>query len=71
LKHIEASMFSSKAAAVLGSDALGAPTVLAANGMVCLGTSSGKVAVYSFKQSLHCVCGNDAIGTEASLLHRS
>jgi vacuolar protein sorting-associated protein 8 len=65
LRQIEETIFgaaSSKAAAVLGAADIGTPTVLAANGMICLGTSSGKVVVLGFKQTLQCVCGNDASG---------
>lgn len=48
-----------KAASVLGA---GAPTVLAANGLVCIGTSNGKTLVFDFKQTLRCVCGSDTLG---------
>ena len=37
--------------------------MLAANGLICIGTESGKIYVYDFKQTLKCVCGNDALGT--------
>jgi vacuolar protein sorting-associated protein 8 len=46
-----------KASAVLGAEDAGAPTVLAANGFICVGTESGRVFVFDFKQSLKCVCG--------------
>ncbi|KAJ7770202.1 Golgi CORVET complex core vacuolar protein 8-domain-containing protein [Mycena maculata] len=51
-----------KASSVLGPPSLGAPTVLAANGLICIGTDNGTICVYDFKQSLKCVCGNDAAG---------
>lgn len=53
---------SHKASAVLGSIALGSPTVLAANGLICIGTDSGRVFVFDFKQTLRCICGNDGSG---------
>lgn len=51
-----------KASTVLGSLALGSPMVLAANGLVCVGTDSGRIFVFDFKQTLKCICGNDGIG---------
>ncbi|KAF7288694.1 Lateendosome to vacuole transport-family protein [Mycena chlorophos] len=51
-----------KASSLLGASALGTPTVLAANGLVCIGTDGGLIAVYDFKQSLKCVCGSEATG---------
>lgn len=59
---------STKANSVLGAPLYGAPTVLAANGMVCVGTDSGKVLVFDFKQNLICVCGEDNSGKIYSLL---
>ena len=53
---------STKANSVLGAPIYGSPTVLAANGMVCVGTDSGKVLVFDFKQNLICVCGDDNSG---------
>ncbi|KAL5523736.1 hypothetical protein ACEPAG_7909 [Sanghuangporus baumii] len=47
-----------KASAVLGSPDLGSPTVLAANGLICIGTDTGRVFVFDFKQELKCICGN-------------
>lgn len=46
-----------KAAALLGTPSIGSPTVLAANGYICVGADDGKVYVYDFKQVLKCVCG--------------
>jgi hypothetical protein len=51
-----------KASAVLGSPTSGSPTVLAANGLICLGTSTGKIYVYDFRQTLKCICGDDSSG---------
>lgn len=53
---------SAKASAVLGSLAFGSPMVMAANGLVCIGTDSGRIFVFDFKQTLKCICGNDASG---------
>ena len=41
-----------KANAVLGTQAMGSPTVLSANGMICVGTDAGRVFVFDFKQRL-------------------
>jgi hypothetical protein len=54
-----------KAYAVLGSPGLGSPMVLAANGLVCIGTDAGKICVYDFKQTLKCICGDDSSGTSS------
>ncbi|KAJ7096273.1 Golgi CORVET complex core vacuolar protein 8-domain-containing protein [Mycena epipterygia] len=51
-----------KASSLLGPSSLGAPTVVAANGLICIGTDNGTICVYDFKQSLKCVCGNDVAG---------
>jgi len=53
---------SAKASAVLGSLAFGSPMVMAANGLVCIGTDSGRIFVFDFKQTLKCICGSDASG---------
>ncbi|KAH0827902.1 Golgi CORVET complex core vacuolar protein 8-domain-containing protein [Lanmaoa asiatica] len=50
----------SKSAIVLGASNLGSPTVLAANGLICIGTDVGRIFVFDFKQTLLCICGNDA-----------
>lgn len=52
-----------KASAILGSPALGSPLVLAANGMICVGTDTGRIFVYDFQQTLKCVCGDNTSGT--------
>lgn len=62
LRTIEDNIFpkqSQKAAALLGAPAAGSPTVLAANGLVCVGSESGSVFVFDFKQTLRCMCGVD------------
>jgi hypothetical protein len=51
-----------KASAVLGTPSLGSPTVLTANGMVCVGTDNGSVFVFDFKQTLKCICGSSDSG---------
>ncbi|KAF9227315.1 hypothetical protein BS17DRAFT_775267 [Gyrodon lividus] len=49
----------SKAALLLGASNLGSPMVLAANGLICVGTDAGRIFVFDFKQTLLCICGND------------
>ncbi|KAL4252775.1 VPS8 family protein [Abortiporus biennis] len=60
-----------KASAVLGSPLVGSPTVIAANGLICVGTDSGKILVFDFKQNLKCVCGeggaSDSVGPVTAL----
>ncbi|KAH9028763.1 Golgi CORVET complex core vacuolar protein 8-domain-containing protein [Lactarius pseudohatsudake] len=51
---------SNKAQAVLGAAAVGTPTVLAANGLICVGMDNGRILVFDFKQTLKCVCGDPA-----------
>ncbi|XP_006461129.1 hypothetical protein AGABI2DRAFT_221648 [Agaricus bisporus var. bisporus H97] len=46
---------------VLGTQRFESPTVLAANGYVCIGTSDGKILVYDFRQNLQCVCAVTAL----------
>ncbi|KAH7874770.1 Golgi CORVET complex core vacuolar protein 8-domain-containing protein [Lentinula edodes] len=55
------SAYSSKASSVLGT-ALGTPTVLSANGLICVGTDDGKICVYDFRQTLKCICYNPHAG---------
>lgn len=47
-----------KVAHLIGAPNFGSPTVLAANGMICIGTDSGKILVFDFKQNLKCVCSS-------------
>ncbi|KAG5650521.1 hypothetical protein H0H81_011939 [Sphagnurus paluster] len=49
-----------KLSSVLGAPLLGTPTVLAANGLICVGTDQGRICVYDFKQTLKCICGSEA-----------
>lgn len=51
---------SNKAQAVLGAGVVGTPTVLAANGLICVGMDNGRILVFDFKQTLKCVCGDPA-----------
>ncbi|KAH9929603.1 Golgi CORVET complex core vacuolar protein 8-domain-containing protein [Epithele typhae] len=51
-----------KTSALFGIQSSGSPTVMAANGLICVGTDSGRVLVFDFKQTLKCVCGSDASG---------
>ncbi|KAF9529342.1 Golgi CORVET complex core vacuolar protein 8-domain-containing protein [Crepidotus variabilis] len=53
---------SQKASSMLGAPLLGSPTVLAANGLICVGTSEGKVVVYDFNQTLLCFCDSNISG---------
>ncbi|KAG6841894.1 hypothetical protein C0991_005624 [Blastosporella zonata] len=65
LSNISEHMYNSltqKLSSVLGAPMLGTPTVLAANGLICIGTDQGKICVYDFKQRLKCVCKNDTHG---------
>ncbi|KAF8664377.1 hypothetical protein AX16_000748 [Volvariella volvacea WC 439] len=55
--HIYASKAQQKASSILGAPSLGTPTVLAANGFICIGTDEGCVVVYDFRQTLKCICG--------------
>lgn len=48
-----------KAASVLGTPDVGSPTVLTANGLVCIGTDVGRILVFDFKQNLICICGEN------------
>ncbi|EEB95823.1 hypothetical protein MPER_05150 [Moniliophthora perniciosa FA553] len=57
ISHHIYSSYSSKASSMLGA-ASGSPTVLAANGLICIGTDDGKICVYDFKQTLKCICAN-------------
>ena len=52
----------SKALNAIGPTDLGTPTVLAANGLICVGTETGFICVFDFKQNLKCFCGTDAVG---------
>ncbi|KAF9566730.1 vacuolar protein sorting-associated protein [Agrocybe pediades] len=54
---------SQKASNLLGTTLLGLPTSIACNGLICVGTTEGKVAVYDFNQSLLCVCECNAADT--------
>ncbi|RDB25342.1 Vacuolar protein sorting-associated protein 8 [Hypsizygus marmoreus] len=62
LRHVTEHMYNSltqKLSSVLGAPLLGTPTVLAANGLICIGTDEGKICVYDFRQTLKCICGAD------------
>ncbi|TRM69880.1 Golgi CORVET complex core vacuolar protein 8-domain-containing protein [Schizophyllum amplum] len=62
LRNIGQHIYSSnpqKTAALLGAPAIGTPTVLAANGLICIGTDNGKTSVYDFSQNLKCICGSE------------
>ena len=52
----------SKALSAMGATNLGMPTVLAANGLICIGTETGFICVFDFAQNLKCLCGKDAVG---------
>ncbi|EPT04596.1 hypothetical protein FOMPIDRAFT_1113223, partial [Fomitopsis schrenkii] len=59
LKTIGELLFSQKAAALLGTENIGSPTVMAANGLICVGTDAGTAVVFDFKQNLKCICGTE------------
>ncbi|KAF5393318.1 hypothetical protein D9757_000645 [Collybiopsis confluens] len=61
ISHHIYSAYSSKASSVLGTS-LGSPTVMAANGLICVGTDDGKICVYDFRQTLKCICYNPSTG---------
>ena len=56
-----------KVQALLGTPSLGSPTVLAANGMICIGTDIGRILVFDFKQNLKCICGDGNASAYVSL----
>jgi hypothetical protein len=60
--HLPARHPSNKVQAMLGASAVGAPLVMAANGLICIGTESGRVLVFDFKQTLRCICGDPSSG---------
>lgn len=61
-KDLFASTAVKKAMTVLGARGFKKPTVLVANGNVCIGTSDGKILVYDFRQNLRCICGDESSG---------
>ncbi|TFK75390.1 hypothetical protein BDN72DRAFT_832262 [Pluteus cervinus] len=56
--HVFSSKAQQKASSILGVPSIGSPTVLAANGYICVGTDEGCTSIYDFKQTLKCVCGS-------------
>ncbi|KAF9465049.1 lateendosome to vacuole transport-family protein [Collybia nuda] len=63
LRHITKHIYTTTphmASSVLGSSSLGSPMVLAANGLICIGTDNGKICIYDFKQTLKCICGESS-----------
>jgi hypothetical protein len=60
--HLPARHTSNKVQAILGSSAVGAPMVMAANGLICIGTENGRILVFDFKQTLRCICGDTSSG---------
>ncbi|KAF8906501.1 Golgi CORVET complex core vacuolar protein 8-domain-containing protein [Gymnopilus junonius] len=62
ISRIMYSKASQKVSNVLGAPLLGSPTTLAANGLICLGTTEGKVVVHDFNQTLICVCDSNIPG---------
>ncbi|KAG9013436.1 Vacuolar protein sorting-associated protein 8 [Tulasnella sp. 427] len=57
---------SQKASAVLGTS-WGTPTVMAANGFICIGTDRGLVVVFDFRQQFKCICGSEASSSVTAL----
>lgn len=62
ITHQLFSKASQKASSVLGKASYGNPTVLAANGFICLGLEDGRIVVFDFKQTLKAVCGDETLG---------
>ena len=60
--HLPARHLSNKVQAMLGASAVGSPMVMAANGLICIGTESGRILVFDFKQTLRCICGDPSSG---------
>jgi vacuolar protein sorting-associated protein 8 len=60
--HLSPRHPSNKVQAMLGASAVGAPLVMAANGLICIGTESGRILVFDFKQTLRCICGDPSSG---------
>ncbi|KAF8633263.1 hypothetical protein AX17_004439 [Amanita inopinata Kibby_2008] len=58
---------SQKVTSVLGIPPTRSPTVLAANGLICVGADDGTVHVYDFKQTLKCICGIDLQAKEKAV----
>lgn len=56
---------SQKAISVLGAHIASRPTVLAANGLICVGSEDGSVHIFDFTQTLKCVCGASLNGAES------
>ncbi|KAF8910349.1 Golgi CORVET complex core vacuolar protein 8-domain-containing protein [Mucidula mucida] len=64
-RQLKAAHKSPKISNILGAPSIGLPTVLAANGLICIGTDEGKVCVFDFDQKLKCICGGDTKNTGA------
>lgn len=64
-------LFSQKAASLLGTESLGFPTVMTANGLICVGTDAGTAVVFDFKQNLKCICGTEGKRTTIPLFYDS
>lgn len=62
-------IYSPKASKALNTTrvkSLGVPTVMAANGLICVGTETGFICVFDFKQNLKCLCATDAVGMSSA-----
>jgi len=60
--HLIFSKASQKVSTVLGGPLLGSPTTMVTNGLMCVGTTEGKIVVHDFKQSLVCICESNISG---------
>lgn len=60
LRYLSSRIYPHEAAAV--DSHMGRPTALAAHGVVCIGTDTGRTFVFDFRQQLKCVCGSEASG---------
>lgn len=67
LRNISVRMYHGKSGrpSVSGATNLGAPTAIAASGIICVGTANGWVTVFDYSQNVKCVCGNEQIVTAA------
>ncbi|KAF8342052.1 Golgi CORVET complex core vacuolar protein 8-domain-containing protein [Cantharellus anzutake] len=68
LRTISVQIFSTapKAAAILDSH-MGKPTVILAQGIICIGTETGRTFVFDFRQQLKCICSSESTSPVSAL----